>query len=92
MEFCSTYNASKTLNNDLWAEKKELDDMKGTVQRYKEKDDTGLQSKIMSLQNALELLNSDLESNDILINNSSSKITDERQVNIEQLETRITDE
>lgn len=51
VEFCSTYNASKGLNNNLWAEKKELDEMKGQLQRYKEKDDSALQGKIMFLQN-----------------------------------------
>jgi hypothetical protein len=72
VEFCSTYQSSKALNNNLWLEKKELDEMKGNLQRYKEKDDTALQQKIMQLQNTLELLNNELEGNDILINQAGS--------------------
>jgi hypothetical protein len=41
--------------------------MKGNLQRYKEKDDTALQQKIMQLQNTLELLNGELEGNDVLL-------------------------
>jgi hypothetical protein len=42
VDFCSTYNTAKSLNSNLFNDKKELDEMKGLLARYKEKDDMQL--------------------------------------------------
>jgi hypothetical protein len=47
VDFCAIFNTSKGLNSNLFNDKKELDEMKGLLARYKEKDDSQMQQKIM---------------------------------------------
>lgn len=92
VDFCGMLEQSKIQKDNLIMNKKELDEMKTQLQKYRDREDQSMSLKINSLQSGIETLNVQINEVEAQIAKAAEDVLAEREAHVEDLGKKIVEE